>query len=308
MAEEQAVQKQRHRSPNYPAISLPQAVERITRLYKEDGRSGSLLESAVKHFGFNRAHGTAMALVSALRKYGLIDVSNNRVTLTARGLNIVLFPDADARKQTAIKEAALAPEIYADLYNRFLPSGKIVSEQTLTAELVAEMKFNPRAVSEFVRDFKETLIYAGLLAEDGVTLRSGGDSGPGVPARQALKAGDYVQWEPKGILQFQEPKCIRSLSDDGQFALGDWGDTGLPLSELTLQAKPETPVVIPNALSEKSKMREEIISLTEGPVKIQWPTPLSSESIEDIKIWLKFLERRIARSGVSAKEQVDESQ
>lgn len=297
MAEEQAAaQKQRHRSPNYPSISLPEAVERITKLHKEDGSTGSPLESAVRHFGFNRAHGTAMALVSALKKYGLIDISGNRVTLTQRALSIVVYPEGDPRKQAAIREAALAPEIYAELYSRFLPAGKIVSEQTLKAELQLEMKFNPKAVSDFVKDFKETLIYAGLLAEDGVTLRSGGDSGGNAPAKQTLKVGDQVQWEPKGVLQFIEPKGIRSFSDDGQFAFVHGEKTGLPVSELTLQAKPETPAIIPNTLSEKSKMREEIISLTEGPVKIQWPTPLSTESIEDIKIWLKFLERRIGRS------------
>jgi hypothetical protein len=306
VAEAQTVQKQRHRSPNYPAISLPEAVERITKLHKADGPSGSPIESAVRHFGFNRAHGTAMVLVSALRKYGLIEVSGGRVTLTQRGLSIVVYPEGDARRQAAIREAALAPEIYAELYSRFLPAGKIVSEQTLKAELQLEMKFNPKAVSDFVRDFKETLIYAGLLAEDGVTLRSGGDGASLSHSRKVPDIGDYVDWELNGVLQFREPKRIRGFSEDGQYAFVDDSKTGLPIGELTVKERPlDAANNLFNVPPKTSTMREDIFSLAEGQVKIQWPTPLSQESIQDLKDWLKILERKIARSALSEKS--DES-
>ncbi len=52
------------------------------------------------------------------------------------------------------------------------------------------------------------------------------------------KVGDYVQWEPKGILQFMEPKRIVKISDDGAFAFVEGNHTGLPVSELTLEEKP----------------------------------------------------------------------
>ena len=293
----QAVSKQRTRSPNYPAIGLREAVERAGKLYAADGRAGSLLESAVKYFGFNRPHGTAMALVSALRKYGLIEVANNRVTLTKRAIDILVFPDGDVRKTDAIRAAALAPEIYQDLYNHYSMRGRLSSEQSLKAELEAEMKFNPRAIGDFVRDFKDTLTYAGLLEDDGVTLRAiAGDSAATqeqAHEKYVPKVGDYVQWEPQGVSQFREPKRIRFLSVDGRFALLDGSETGVPVEELTLQPKPEAP---PNLLSKNTTMREDVFSLAEGQVKIQWPTPLSSESIQDLKDWLKIVERKIARS------------
>ena len=51
-------------------------------------------------------------------------------------------------------------------------------------------------------------------------------------------------------------------------------------------------------------MRQDIFSLAEGTVSIQWPTPLSAESIEDLKDWLKIVERKIARSVASAEDQL----
>lgn len=49
-------------------------------------------------------------------------------------------------------------------------------------------------------------------------------------------------------------------------------------------------------------MREDVFSLAEGKVTIQWPTPLSADSIQDLKDWLKILERKIARSATATEE------
>ena len=51
-----------------------------------------------------------------------------------------------------------------------------------------------------------------------------------------------------------------------------------------------------NPLSKQSTMREDVFSLTEGKATIQWPTPLSPDSIQDLKDWLKIAERKISRS------------
>jgi hypothetical protein len=52
------------------------------------------------------------------------------------------------------------------------------------------------------------------------------------------KVGDYVQWEPKGILQFVEPQRVVRISDDGAFAFVEDSNTGLPIRELVLREKP----------------------------------------------------------------------
>ncbi len=61
------------------------------------------------------------------------------------------------------------------------------------------------------------------------------------PPRYAPKVGDYVQWEPNGVLQFESPKKITRISDDGEFAFVVGHKTGLPVGELLLE---RTPVVI----------------------------------------------------------------
>ena len=68
----------------------------------------------------------------------------------------------------------------------------------------------------------------------------------------------------------------------------------LPLAELTPKAKPRLSRL--NPPPENQNMREDVFSLAEGDVKLQWPTPLSADSIADLKDWLKILERKISRS------------
>lgn len=43
-------------------------------------------------------------------------------------------------------------------------------------------------------------------------------------------------------------------------------------------------------------MREDVFSLAEGNVTFQWPSPLSADSVADLKDWLKILERKVSRS------------
>jgi len=49
-------------------------------------------------------------------------------------------------------------------------------------------------------------------------------------------------------------------------------------------------------LPHSGSFRQDVFSLAEGPVTIQWPASLSSDSIQDLADWLKILERKIKRS------------
>jgi hypothetical protein len=43
-------------------------------------------------------------------------------------------------------------------------------------------------------------------------------------------------------------------------------------------------------------VRQDVFSLTEGPVTIQWPATLSPESFQDLADWLDIVKRKIGRS------------
>ena len=257
--------KGRHRSPNYPAIGLKEAVDKIGKLYKADGLAPSLKAAALGHMGFEKPAGDGARVLSALKSFGLVQEVDGRVKLTQRGIDIVVRPEDDPLRMNAVREAALGPQIYKDLLKEC--AGRLPSDATLKAELIAVKKFNPNAVEYFIKDLKATLDFSGL--------------------------------SDSGVLELKSEE----ETEDG----GSSPKDRLPGAELPSKAKPRLSRL--NPPSENPNMREDVFSLAEGDVTFQWPTPLSADSIQDLRDWLKIVERKIARSmttepagGIASKE------
>ena len=153
--------KTRHRSPNYPAVGLNDAVDRLQKLYAKDGRAGAPAEIAAVHIGFGKAHGQAMSVLSALKKFGLVSEVNGRIAPTQRGLEIVNLTAGDPRRAKALRDAVMEPPIYRELIEQHRETGW-PSDEALSSELVTYKGFNPNAAPSFVADLKSSLEYAGL--------------------------------------------------------------------------------------------------------------------------------------------------
>ncbi len=297
--------KKRQRSPNFPAVGLPEAIERLNRFIDADGRAGAPPEIAAKHIGFASAHGLAMSVLAALKRFGLIEDRDGRVIPTQRGIEINSLPTAHEKRVKAIRDAALAPPIYAELIEQHKTTG-LPHDETLEGELVAYRGFNPNGVKDFIKGFRETLEFAGL--SDLRVLDSEKSAAVETPKP---RVGDFVQWESNGTLRFPEAKRLIRIDETSGFAFVDGYSTGLPISEIIPAEAPQNPgqppmhplvrqpgstVRVPDGVN----MRQDVFSLSEGQAVLSWPTPLSQESIEDLKDWLKIVERKIARSATDS--------
>ncbi len=205
-AASKGVKKERHRSPNYPAVGLKEAVERVRQLYAADGKAGAPAAIAAKHIGFGSAHGAAMSVLAALRRFGLVAEANGRIVPTQRAMEILNLPANDPRRTAALQEAALLPVIYRSLVESYQQTG-LPSDEVLEAELTTYKGFNPKAVSGFVKDFRDTLDFAGINVSDALesahTDYEGGESEmPNVHEEPAkLKA---MSPPPAGIVRTDE--------------------------------------------------------------------------------------------------------
>jgi hypothetical protein len=153
--------KSRHRSPSYPAVGLRDAVQRVKSLYQRDGKAGASPKIAAVHIGFQSAHGQAMSVLAALKKFGLVDSANGRLVPNQRSLEIINLSEDDPRRIQALKDAALSPPIYRELIDQHRETG-FPADDVLTSELVTYKGFNPNSVEAFVKDFRDTLAFAGL--------------------------------------------------------------------------------------------------------------------------------------------------
>jgi len=162
--------KRRHRSPNYPAIGLREAVERVRNLYNKDGKAGAPTQIAAVHIGFQTPHGQAMSVLAALKKFGLLDEVKDRLVPSQRAIEIINLREDDPRRLQALKEAAISPSIYSELVEQHKNTG-LPADDVLQSELVTYRNFNPNSVASFVRDFKDTLEFSGLSEKNALKLQ-----------------------------------------------------------------------------------------------------------------------------------------
>lgn len=187
--------KKRQRSPNYPAVSLRNAVERARKLYAADGRPGSTIEGALRHLGFSGSHGQAMTVLSALKKFGLIEDKAGRIVPTKLAVDVFEFSEDHERHRAALRQMVLNPGIYLELVDQFREHGRLPSDASLKPELVTDMGFNPKAVTGFLADFRDSLEYAGLLVGNELKLSTDTGDGPSAPRKNEESFGfaDSIQ-------------------------------------------------------------------------------------------------------------------
>jgi hypothetical protein len=159
----------RKRSPNFPGISLPKAIERARKVYAEiKTHPVPTKKIVVDYWGYRSATtGPASVTYAALKRYGLLEdkgKGNDRVAnLTDLAVEI-LVPNPN--REAAIKRAALAPDIFREWWGKY--SEDLPPDDVLEWEYVVKGPFAEDGFSTFVRTYRETIAFAKLSATDSV--------------------------------------------------------------------------------------------------------------------------------------------
>lgn len=196
----------RHRSPAYPSISLPEAVEKARALYQREKMNPFTPEVALDHWRYDAGSGNGMRAIAALKQYGLLDekkTGNDReLRFTDLGIDILIPETVDSSEHLhSLREAALAPVVFRDIWDRRSEHG-LPSDRNLERYLIKEKKFNPAAVPSLIRIFRESLKYAKIQEDDAVDKD---DAAPpnkdGPPKDFTGSHGNHPNWpafEPQG--------------------------------------------------------------------------------------------------------------
>ncbi len=148
----------RSRSPNYPAIGLGQTIEAAKALWAKEQRTAVPPEVAVKAWGYKSLSGPARTRLAALKHYGLLEEDRHGVRLSERALQIIHQPAESSEYQEAVREAALAPELFRELRETHASA----SDDALKAHLVTKRKFTEEGAKLFIEAFRDTIDIAKL--------------------------------------------------------------------------------------------------------------------------------------------------
>jgi hypothetical protein len=246
----------RGRSPNYPGISLPAAIDRARTLYEYAQQHPVPRATISSRWGFkNPNSGSASVTYAALTKFGLMEdvgkSDNRQGHITSLGVE-VLVPNPN--QEQAIKKAALLPPIHQEFFQRF--GSDLPPDETLRFEFVAQGPFTGNGFTEFLREYRETIAFAKL--EQGATVRNDGTANQ--PEGGYVNAPPHIsdgrtdmgrvfkdpEYEPKDPAVTAIPVLLPSgdkVTIEGRFPIpeADWDQMMVVLNAMKLGMVRDTP-------------------------------------------------------------------
>lgn len=148
----------KQRSPNYPAISLREAVETVQAIHDKEKKTQVSGEVMAKAMGYGGLSGPARAKISALKKYGLVEGDERRGIRVSDLAMRVLFAPNGVEALIPLREAALRPELFKMLYSSFRDG----SDEAMRAHLITKLDFSPLGAKQVIAAFRDTYSFAGL--------------------------------------------------------------------------------------------------------------------------------------------------
>lgn len=144
----------RARSPEYPSISLKEAIDRVKMVYDNDYQNRVPREVIATHMGYKGLSGASLPVLAALGKYGLLEGRGNETRVSDLAVKILAHATGSAERIEALAEAASNPELFEELDERF-PRGK-GSDQAIRSYLLTN-KFIPSAADAAIRAYRDTM-------------------------------------------------------------------------------------------------------------------------------------------------------
>jgi hypothetical protein len=143
----------RARSPEYPAVSLKEAIDRVKMVYDKDYQNRVPKKVIAEHMGYKGLSGASLPMLSALSKYGLLEGRGDETRVSDLAVALIAHAPGTPERMDALKQASAMPELFAELDERF-PDGK-VSDQAIRSYLLTS-KFIPSAADAVIRSYRDT--------------------------------------------------------------------------------------------------------------------------------------------------------
>ena len=269
-----AVASTRTRSPGYPSLSLQDAIEKAKVVWTQEKRNAAPLEALALDWGLKAKSSTGLLYSSTLKKYGLLEEveggKDRSMKLTQAALNIILNDQHDSAEYiNLLKQCALSPKIYADLWQKY--NGDLPSDANLKRYLIVELKFNDAAVDGIIRDFRDTITFAKLSNSDKITITESADS----ETEEKMKLGQNLD-QKRGL---GEPHALTAAEVATKLVAGSAAGTSFATGSISV-------------------LREFTVPLSVGTIALRVPYPMDEDDfqlfLDTLTLWKRQLVKKPA--------------
>lgn len=140
-----------NRSPNFPSMSLGEAIEAIKKVHDAEGRSKIPRLSVVKPLGYTSINGRSLSVLGALKAYGLMDGRADELRISQEGFTLANAPVDSDEYREALAASFRAPPAF----QQFTEEDESASADTLKWKL-QKAGFKSDAAERLVRVYRES--------------------------------------------------------------------------------------------------------------------------------------------------------
>lgn len=171
------------RSPSYPFVNLKEALAKAEAFRLKEGRNAAQREVGVVHWGYKAKSSGGKQTLAALRAFGLME-PEGPMKLTEAALRVLLDKrEVSPERDALVRKMALLPPIHKRLWERYHTD--LPSDASLKHSLIFDEGFNENTVDEFIKEYKATIEYAGLM-ESGSMPSEGEEPEENPPGESAM--------------------------------------------------------------------------------------------------------------------------
>lgn len=246
------------RSPNYPGISLPDAIERIKKIHAKAHTHKVDAETMAKAAGYGGLNGAALTVLSALKKYDLLEEIGKEIRVSPLAMTIIADRVDSLDRRTAIQTAAFAPNLFIEIRKQFPDS---VPGDEIVRSFLIKRSFSASSVDTAIRAFRETM---NLVTDEGMGYNAFEELGEHLREMGSVESANEVA----------RGGAMQTLSDTGRVP--------------QIHREPQKAI--------QAAFKQDVYTLgDEGQVVLQWPEKLVQESFDEIEEWIKLQLKKIAR-------------
>jgi hypothetical protein len=291
------------RSPNYPSLSLEEALQAVAPALKAENRNKMGRLTLARHLGYSSLNGRALSKIGAVRAYGLIDGGSDELRVSDDAVVCLRAPQDSTERGAALERCATRPALFKAIRADFPDS--LPSAENLGYWL-AKNGYTEKASGKAAETYLKTmrLVEPAMASTDLGARASRPDGTP-----PTFGVGDLIQVEIGGALQLEEPSRIREIREHGGqiWLLTEASDAWVQVQQAVMVAKgngpssapppPGSAVGSPSRAPNKEGWREERLLDDAGDeIFISYSGEPTAARYEFIRDYLDFKLARLRKS------------
>ncbi|MDN7849956.1 hypothetical protein [Burkholderia seminalis] len=154
----------RKKSPRAPTLALPDALDRVEKIYAQEGRHATPAEIIAQALGYKSAtNGSAAQAIASLRYYGLLERPKDGVLAVAKDYENYKYSPGEPLKQAYLIGWLRAPAVFATLLDKY--ENRLPSDANIRFDLI-NMGFIPAGADAYVSAFRRSVEFARFYDQD----------------------------------------------------------------------------------------------------------------------------------------------